>query len=497
MITTVTTCILLLLVLTARACDVSACGSHAQVRHLGEEAKQLSSNTWLRLAHLAPHAQRACWRARVQCVRDFIANTTQVSDCTTARVLLVEPFASGGLGAAINVFVATMMIGLEFGYSVAMLAHPAWRFARGCSEAFKRPPSINCFFQHLGPCRDFKERIHNATVVSDVDANGQELRALMQRGVPTIALKRGGGAFSDPQPLDRVARFAASIGVPRHYIQAHVTKAVLRPNDKVRAAIDADQEGVRSRCQATGATATKLAPSRVAAIHVRASDAYTDGRTALPATDYVDALGALATDDARRVHMQLPDASADRTTRVGTSGGRPQPSRMAEPLCVFIAADVAHMNASHFEAIGARDGWQYVSAARRLLAPGVTVANSFGGANASKVAPMTIALEAIMDIFQLVKSDLYVGSYSNWAYVVLALRLANSLNPSDPSDAYYRSSVLMNGNPSVPSDPYATVQLAWADAKQRRVEHVPVLHAMRDAGTLFPHLLLFTHWVGG
>ena len=113
------------------------------------------------------------------------------------------------------------------------------------------------------------------------------------------------------------------------------------------------------------------------------------------------------------------------------------------------------------------------------------------------VPPVTLALEAILDIFQLAQADLYVGSYSNWAYLVMALRLAESPDPSDPSDRFHRSVVVMNGNPSVPIDPYAVGQLVWDDPRQKLAAHVPALHAFRDASDLFPHMLLVTHWIGG
>ena len=64
-----------------------------------------------------------------------------------------------------------------------------------------------------------------------------------------------------------------------------------------------------------------------------------------------------------------------------------------------------------------------------------------------------------MDIFQLAQSGTYVGSYSNWAYIIMALRLSASLDPSDPSDPYHRSVILMNGNPRVPADPFKATKL--------------------------------------
>ena len=306
----------------------------------------------------------------------------------------------------------------------------------------------------------------------DAHSEGQNrLEELMQLGEPTIVLRLGGAGSAYPWPLPRVERFATSLGMPMIYIQAHVMRLVLRPHANVRAMLDADLAETRKTCHHHGmATA-----STVAAMHVRASDAHTDGRGAVPAAEYAEALASV-------LH---------RDRRVGDGP--------AAPLCVFIASDVASINASHFEATSRHVGWTYVSSERALLAPGLEVAKMVHGnmsrvlEKTGQVPPMKLGIEAIMDLFQLVSSDFYVASYSNWAFVVLAMRLSASSDPSDPSDRYHRSVVVMNGNPSIPDDPYEAKKIRTSGTAGR----VPALHAFHDARALFQHLLMFTHWIGG
>ena len=489
---------------TCRGCNPSACGTTSQLTARGPNATD-----WLHLLHLPRKSRRACWKERRKCTREFISHATHASNCSTAKVLFVAPLVHVGLCAALNIFVSTVMFAMEYHYSVAMLPDPSWPFARGCVTAWGRLDTVHCLFQPLNVCGDFSKRQNSSDSVDVTDPT--LLRSLMQRGEPTITLKHV-ALFRRPQPLVRIERFATKLGVPLHYIHAQVTRRVLRPVAELRAIIDSDLAKTQGECQRRGL-------ARTAAIHVRASDAHTDGRGPVPASDYIAALDAMASTGANQLELHnarntkphldpLRPIAENKESRPPTAESSTL-IQQETPLCVFIASDVASINASYFEQTAVTRSsrriatWAYVSPQRSLLSAGKEVAKQLRG-NTSVVTkrlgsltPLTIATEAIMDIFQLATSETYVGSYSNWALLVLALRLSDSLDPADPTDLYYRSVVLMNGNPSVPTDPYTAPKLEWDTESQKLAEHVPALHAVRDASTLFPHVLIMSNWMSG
>eukprot|EP00658_Telonema_sp_P-2_P014875 TRINITY_DN1567_c0_g1_i7.p1 TRINITY_DN1567_c0_g1~~TRINITY_DN1567_c0_g1_i7.p1 ORF type:complete len:450 (+),score=78.91 TRINITY_DN1567_c0_g1_i7:402-1751(+) len=314
-----------------------------------------------------------------------------------------------------NTIAAILVLAREFGYTPVPVnpmpsqdgdSSPRWSFTDGCKDGLA---TFECEFERLGSCST--QTVRETRLAQAQEArSAPEFRELARRGVKTVFLH----PVNEVQKhlgLTKVPALAAQLKVPLQLVFSQALRVLMRPARRLQESID-NHSWSKTLARLPG----NLSKVTKVALHIRNNEAY-DGRVVVPMSRYFD--------EVDKIVNNLP------------AGSR---------VVVAILTDVASYNLEYIqEQVGPKPYDIIFPTQARLLPTGVEAAFVASKKTAvtpdgEMVTPSIMLSDAVTDLMILVGADHFIGTSSNWAFMVLAMRLDR-----DPLGKYLNSGVICSG----------------------------------------------------
>ena len=329
--------------------------------------------------------------------------------CATARMAFVPPWHAG-IGSSLFTFASFAMLAVEHGYAIYPTG--VWKFARGSF-----PPTHEHFFEPLSTCSGEAHRRLNSGAVTNTrftrarrwansTFHGDHFVSLLSEGLQSVRLvtlespKRG---RPNPFPF-RLSNVWHVLELARKHSWSFdemfslMLSRIMQPRPWLRAQL----ELLSLAPPAFAAAGGSFAPPFGAAVHIRGSEFTGDARVPIPLADYIKLMAQLPPSARRVIYLasDVPNITSQMELQMVDWPGGWKPR--------FVA--------------GAGFGISLVLSTRDKSGQHPSAESAVSRLKTEEVRRVTT--EALIDMYALAAATNYIGTASNWAQVVLLLRLA-------------------------------------------------------------------------